>query len=103
MSARGGKSQLSMASLRDKASDLREKASGLPRRKACHWVAQWFTLPQLTTKILSFVRWPGVSSHCIRANVLLCRLLQREITRSMYFSQDEMLGVYVLFQNYSLF
>ena len=42
------RSQLSMVS-------LREKASGVPRRKACHWVAQWFTIPQLTTKILSFV------------------------------------------------
>ena len=42
------KSQLSVAS-------LRESASKLPRRKAFHWVAQWFTVPQLTTKILSFV------------------------------------------------
>ena len=41
-------SQLSLAS-------LRESASRLPQRKVFHWVAQWFTVSQLVTKILSGV------------------------------------------------
>ena len=49
----GGSETQSRVSLA--AASLKQSASQLPRRKVFHWVAQWFTIPQLVTKILSFV------------------------------------------------
>ena len=34
---------------------VRAAASGLPRARACPWVAQWFTVPQLVVKALQLV------------------------------------------------